>query len=212
MKNKKNIFHKFFDPISSFFLSGLLMLLPVTITIIVFKFLLNLFRGWLTPLCNLEPVCLRAIPGFEFVLALMIIIVIGIISRIFIFKKIVHISEQFIDQIPFVRAVYSGIKQIVHAFTHQDKESFQQVVWVEFPSTGCFSIGFLTGPVHPSVAPDNSTEYFSIFVPTVPNVATGHYVVVSKDHFRIAAITRQEALSMVISGGIVQPTIPSGKK
>jgi len=205
MENKKNLFHKIFDPLRSFFLSGLLMLLPIIITVVIFKFLLNLLRGWLTPLCNLEPVCLRAIPGFELILALAIIIVIGIISRVFIFKKIVHVSEHFIDQVPFVRAVYSGIKQIVHAFTHQDKESFQQVVWVEFPRKNCFSIGFLTGPIRAEYAPNQIKQYFNIFVPNVPNLTAGHYIVVPQEDFRPSQLTRQEAVSIIISGGIVQP-------
>ncbi len=183
------------------------MLLPITITIVIFKFILKLMRGWLTPLCKLEPACLNAIPGFELFLALLIIILIGLISRLLIFKACVRAGERLINKIPFIRPVYHGIKQIVYALTHQDKKSFQQMVWVEFPRKDCYSIGFLTGPLHSEFAPDAQAQYFNVFVPNVPNLTAGHYIVVTKDDFKPSNLTRQEAISILISGGIVQPTI-----
>lgn len=205
MSNQKSRFHAIFDPIRSLFLSGLLMLLPITITIIIFKFAIKLMHGWLAPLCKLEPMCLRAIPGFEFFLALLIIIAIGFISRILLFKTFIQASERLIGKIPLIRPVYHGVKQIVYALTHQDKDSFQQIVWVEFPRKNCYSIGFLTGPLNPEFAPDAQQQYFNIFIPNVPNLTAGHYIVVTKDDFKPSPLTRQEAISILISGGIVQP-------
>lgn len=203
---------KFFDQLRSLFLSGLLMLLPIAITIVIFKFLIKLMHGWLTPLCKLEPVCLRTIPGFEFLIALVIIIAIGLISRLLIFKAFMRTGEKLINKIPFVRPVYHGIKQIVYAITHQDSKSFQQIVWVEFPRANCYSIGFITGPVHPTFAPSLDKEYFNVFVPNVPNLTTGHFIVVCKDDFKPSALSRQEAISIIMSGGIVQPKAPETNK
>jgi uncharacterized membrane protein len=107
-----------------------------------------------------------------------------------------------------VRLVYHGIKQIIYALTHQDKDSFQQMVWVEFPRKNCYSIGFLTGPLHPDFAPSANQPYFNIFVPNVPNLTAGHYIVVTKEDFKPANLTRQEAIAIIISGGIVQPVNP----
>ena len=205
MNNPKTLFHKIIDPLRSLFFSGLLMLLPLTITIVIFKFILRLMRGWLNPLCRLEPVCLKVVPGFELLLALVIIILIGLISRLLIFKAFVRTSERLIGKIPMVRPVYHGIKQIVYALTHQDKNSFQQIVWVEFPRKNCFSIGFLTGPLRTEYAPDQTKQYFNIFVPNVPNLTAGHYIVVPQEDFKPSQLTRQEAISIIISGGIVQP-------
>lgn len=205
MNNQKSRFHLVFDPLRSLFLSGLLMLLPITITIVVFKFLIKITRGWLSPLCRLEPMCLKTIPGFELLLAVLIIIAIGFISRLLIFKSLVRAGERLIGRIPFVRPVYHGVKQIVYALTHQDSKSFQQMVWVEFPRKNCFSIGFLTGPLDPQFAPDAVKRYFNVFVPNVPNLTAGHYIVVTEEDFKPANLTRQEAISIIISGGIVQP-------
>ena len=207
MNNPKTLFHKIIDPLRSLFLSGLLMLLPLTITIVIFKFILRLMRGWLTPLCRLEPACLKVVPGFELFLALLIIIFIGLISRLLIFKTCVRAGERLISKIPFIRPVYHGIKQIVYALTHQDQNSFQQIVWVEFPRKDCYSIGFLTGPLRAEYAPDQTKQYFNIFVPNVPNLTAGHYIVVPQEDCKPSQLTRQEAISIIISGGIVQPHI-----
>lgn len=203
--NTKTRFHRYFDPIRSFFLSGLLMLLPITITVVIFKFIIKIMRGWLTPLCSVEPLCLRNIPGFELLLAVLIIIAIGFISRILIFKSVVRMGERLIGKVPFVRPVYHGAKQIVYALTHQDKNSFQQIVWVEFPRKNCYSIGFLTGQVDAAFSPDPSKPHYNIFVPNVPNLTAGHYIVVPQDDFKPSPLTRQEAVAIILSGGIVQP-------
>lgn len=205
MDTPKSRFHKIFDPIRSLFLSGLLMLLPIALTIVIFKFIIRLMHGWLAPLCQLEPTCLQTIPGVEFLLALFIILAIGFISRSLIFKMFVRGGESLIETIPFVRPVYHGLKQIVYALTHQDRNSFQQIVWVEFPRKDCYSIGFLTGPLLPAYAPARDKQYFNIFVPNVPNLTAGHYIVVAQDDFKPSPLTRQEAIAIIISGGIVQP-------
>jgi uncharacterized membrane protein len=205
VNNQKSRFHVIFDPLRSLFLSGLLMLLPITLTVIIFKFLIRITRGWLAPLCKFEPVCLKTIPGFELLLAILIVIVIGLISRLVIFKVLVRAGERLIGRIPFVRPVYHGIKQIVYALTHQDGKSFQQMVWVEFPRKNCYSVGFLTGQLAPDYAPDREQKYFNVFVPNVPNLTAGHYIVVTESDFRSANLTRQEAIAIIISGGIVQP-------
>ena len=197
--------NKFLERLRSLFLSGLLMLLPIALTVVIFRFLIKLMHGWLAPLCQLEPVCLRTIPGFEFIIALVIIIAIGLISRLLIFKAFMRTGEKLIGKIPFVRPVYHGLKQIVYAITHQDSKSFQQIVWVECPRPQCYSIGFMTGPMDPSRAPGLDKEYFNVFIPNVPNPTTGHFIVVSKEDIKPSALSRQEAIAIIMSGGIVQP-------
>jgi uncharacterized membrane protein len=101
--------------------------------------------------------------------------------------------------------VYSGIKKLVDAFSFQDKVSFSKVVMVEFPRTGIYSIGFLANELDEKISPDTSKKYYSIFIPTTPNPTSGFLVLLPEDQITIINITRQEAMAMIISGGIIQP-------
>jgi len=202
---KKNIGWTITNQLRSLFLSGLFMLLPITITFYLFKFLFHIIQAWLEPLRKLEPEHLRSIPYLEFALAVGLILAIGLISRIFVFRKLIHYIEKMIRKIPLIRPVYSGAKQLVHAFTHHDEESFQQVVLIEFPRKGIYSIGFLTSYLTTEVAPTNGEPYYNIFIPTTPNPTTGYYIIARKEDFKPTSLTRQEAMSLIISGGIIQP-------
>jgi uncharacterized membrane protein len=189
----------------SLFLNGLLMLLPITITFYLFKFAFRIMQSWIEPLRNIEPEYLRTIPYIEFGLALSLILLLGLISRNLIFKKLIHYIERLILKVPLIRPVYNGSKQIVHAFTHNDKSSFQQVVFIEFPRKGLYSLGFLTSQLAPELAPYQDKTFYNIFIPTTPNPTTGYYIIATADDFKPTRLTRQEAMSLIISGGIVQP-------
>jgi len=202
---KKKIVRRVMDQIRSLFLSGLFMLLPITITFYLFKFAFRFIQAWVQPLRELEPEYLRAIPYIEFALAIGLILIIGLISRVFVFRKLIHYFESIVSKIPLIRPVYNGSKQLVHAFTHHDKESFQQVILIEFPRKGIYSIGFLTSHLTTELAPTNGELYYNIFIPTTPNPTTGYYIIAKKDDFKPTNLTRQEAMSLIISGGIVQP-------
>ena len=76
---------------------------------------------------------------------------------------------------------------------------------VEFPRSGIFSLGFLANQVDEKIAPDTEKKYFSIFIPTTPNPTSGFLIVVPEDQITIIEISRQEAMAMIISGGIIQP-------
>lgn len=202
---KKTIGKYILDQTRSLFFNGLLMLLPVTITFYLFKFAFKIMQSWISPLRELEPSYLRRIPYLEFILAIGLILLLGLISRNLIFKQLVHYFEKLILKIPLVRPVYQGSKQIVHAFTHQDKESFQHVVLIEFPRKGMYSLGFLTSHLTTDLAPTNGEVYYNVFIPTTPNPTTGYYVIAKQEDFKQTNLTRQEAMSLIISGGIVQP-------
>ena len=104
-------------------------------------------QSWIEPLRDIEPEYLRAIPYIEFGLALSLVLLLGLISRNLIFKKLVHYAEKLILKIPLIRPVYNGSKQIVHAFTHNDKTSFQQVVFIEFPRKGIIFTWIFDKPI-----------------------------------------------------------------
>ena len=196
---------RFFRAAWSLFLTGLFTILPIVLTIVIFNFTFNQIKKWLAPLQRLDLPYLKAIPHYEIFLALAIILAIGAILQIFFLRTLINYLESFILRIPLVRPIYGGIKQLVNAFSSQDKVTFKQVVMLEFPLEGVYSIGFLSGEMPPSLTPHTNIKYFNVFVPTTPNPTTGFFIIVPENKIQITQLNRQEAMALIISGGIICP-------
>jgi uncharacterized membrane protein len=205
MAQKKNILLSFIDSACTLFVTGLFSILPITLTIAVFSFTLRILLSWLEPLKRFGLPFLGVIPYSEVILAIAIIFIAGTLYNMFILRPIIHAIENLFSRIPLIRPIYSGIKKLVDAFSFQDKVSFTKVVRVEFPKDNLYSIGFLANQVDEKIAPDANKKYYSIFIPTTPNPTSGFLIIAPEDHIAIIEITRQEAMAMIISGGIIQP-------
>jgi uncharacterized membrane protein len=203
MKSSSKIL-RFFDYIKSAFLNGFFTLLPLAMTIWLFRSIFRLVKGWIEPLHQFIPPKLCCVPHSEVVIVILFIILMGIILKLFFLKRIVHtIEENIVFKIPLIKQVYGGIKQLVHALTRHDQNSFQTVVIVEFPRKGSYSLGFLTNKL--DIHYNNQKNLCSVFVPTTPNPTTGFLIILPEDECQIVEMTRQEAMTMIISGGIVAP-------
>lgn len=205
MAQKPNIFISFIDSVSSLFITGLFSILPITLTVAVFSITFRVLLSWLEPLKRFGLPFLGTIPYSEVILAIALIFIAGTLYNMFLLRPIIHGIENLFSRIPLIRPVYSGIKKLVDAFSFQDKVSFTKVVRVEFPRSGIYSIGFLANQVDATIAPDAHNKYFSIFIPTTPNPTSGFLIIVPEDQITILEISRQEAMAMIISGGIIQP-------
>lgn len=200
-----NILKRFMKQIKKLFVGGLIFLLPITITFALFNFFFHLIKSWLIPLRKLEIPFLEAIPHYEILLIICFIFLVGALLRFFILRPIVQLLEDVFSRIPLIRVVYSGIKQLIHAFTSHDQLSFKKIVIVEFPLKGIYSIGFLTSQVPHQISPKTNEKYVNIYVPTTPNPTTGFFIMVPEGHYTETDLTRQEATALIISGGILQP-------
>lgn len=211
MQKKETLFIRFVQTVTTFFLTGVFVLLPITLTIALLTFSFRMLVKWLEPLKKITDSTpfLEMIPHPEVILAFLIIVVAGIIYNVFLLRTIIHALEALVVKIPIIRPVYSGFKQLVSAFSLQDKITFKQVVVVEFPRNGIYSIGFLTSEFDETLMANvdefSNKKLFNVFIPTTPNPTTGFFVIVSQDQLKTANITRQEAMAMIISGGIIQP-------
>jgi uncharacterized membrane protein len=204
--NREKWYYKLFDYIKSIFLQGLLTILPITLTFALFVFFFRLLKHWLAPVYLLEPAYLQRIPHSEIILVILFILLVGAIFRTFFIRSFLHVIETIFFRIPLMNPVYSGIKQLVQAFTVPEQLTFKQVVLVEFPSKGIYSIGFLTREMPKRIAPHNAEKkFYTVYIPTTPNPTTGFLVIVAAEDFQIVDLTRQEAMSLIISGGIIQP-------
>lgn len=195
------------------FLSGLIMILPLALTIAVFRISFSLIVSWLTPIKKyLPPQITTLIPYSEIVVVIALIFLIGFILKFVILKTVLHAVENIFAQLPIVRPIYMGIKQLIHAFSTQDKLSFKKVVYVEFPRVGIHSIGFLTSELPADIAPHKDQKYFNVFIPTTPNPTSGFFIIAPESAIEVTSLTRQEAMAMIISGGIIQPARFEDKK
>lgn len=187
------------------FIKGLLFILPIAITFSLFHFCMNLIISWLVPLRKLHLPFLEIIPYYEIIVVIIFIFGIGAFLQFFVLKPFIKLMEDIFSQVPLLSTVYFGAKQLVEAFSGQNKTSFKDVVYVEFPRPGIYSLGFLTSEVPEDIAPNQDHKYYNIYIPTTPNPTTGFFIVLSKDQFFHANLTRQEAITLIISGGILQP-------
>jgi len=191
--------------IRSLFVSGLLTLLPIILTIALFVFTFGLLKSWLKPVYVIMPEMLKQIPHSEIILTIFAIFMVGLVLRMLLLQPLIDWIESLFSRIPLVRQVYFGIKQLVYAFHPREEESFQDVVLIQFPRTGIYSIGFITGTTASSIMHGKDKQMYNVFIPNTPNPTTGYYIIVAEDDCIRVPLTRQEAMTIVISGGIITP-------
>lgn len=192
------------------FLSGFFTILPIALTIAIMRFAIVFVLDRFVPvghfLANfgLFKRVFGWIPHGEFFFVLIIVLLIGLVMRNFAAQIIIGWAEGLVCKIPLVKLIYSSTKQMIETFGSADKDkSLNQVVLVEFPGPGIYSIGFLTGPVAPVLA--QGQNMVNVFLPTTPNPTTGFYLIMPEQRVKRINISRQEAMVLIMSGGIVQP-------
>jgi len=212
MARKDGFFESIGRYFSKAFFNGLLAILPLTLTLGLFMVSARLIINWLRPVQEFigHPIEFIANIPYKIIanqlfLLLFGIVFFGMFIRTVILRNLLQQLETLFFKIPLVRPVYSGIKQLVHAFSVQDKITFKKVVLVEFPRKGIYSLGFLTSELPHSLAPNANEKFYNIFIPTTPNPTSGYFVILSENNFQSVNLTRQEAMALIISGGIIQP-------
>ncbi len=207
---KKNILIRLLKFLQSLFLSGLFALLPLAFTVFVFTFILKTAHRWCMPLLVLLPSYLQNIPLIELFIVTFFLIGIGIILKFFLLKWLVEQTELLLRKVPLVKQVYFGTKQLINALSPQEGTHFQKVVLLEFPRKGIYSLGFLTCPNTSLLfthAQDTTVrrEFYNIFIPHTPNPTGGAFVIVPAEECIMTNLSRQDAMAIIISGGIIQP-------
>lgn len=194
----------------SVFMHGFFILLPIAITVGIIRLIFGLIKSTLEPVYHLEPTFLKQIPQSEIFIAIIITFILGILCDLFLLKLIYKIEVSILNRIPLLRQVYFGSKQLTQALNPTNTLTFKTVVMVAYPRLDIHSIGFITNEITPELFPTLSGKHYSVFIPSVPNPATGNYVIVPEKDCTVVNISRQEALALIISGGIIQPDKPHG--
>lgn len=200
--------------IKNIFLTGLAVVVPTVLTIYIFIFLINsMDRLFLVIPEQFHPATIFGvhIPGLGVIFTLLIIFIAGLITRSYLGAKLVLFSERLLDNIPVVRSVYQAIKQVADSILGDKSRSFRQVVLVEFPRKGLYSLGFVTGWHNGEVEKKVGRPCVSVFVPTTPNPTTGFFMMIPEEEIEILDMTIEEAFVLIMSVGVVVPGRRLGK-
>ena len=193
-------------------LAGLLVLVPLAVTV----WLLNWFIGTLDQTLQILPGSWHPdkllgfhIPGFGVLLTLMIVLLMGAIASNFFGKKLVRWGNSFLSRIPIVRSIYSSVKQVSDTVFSENGNAFRKALLVQWPREGVWTIGFLTGTPGGDVVNHLQGDYLSVYVPTTPNPTGGYFVMLKKSDCIELKMSVDEALTYVISMGVVVPAKPA---
>lgn len=200
----------FWSQVRSTFVRGFVVMIPLGLTYWFFQALLNGVDGILSP--ALEKWIGRPIPGLGFISMVAIILLVGLLSRNLVGRILFTWFENLLRSIPFVRAVYGAIKDLVGAFSIGGKgKTFREVVLIEYPRKGLYTIAFVTNEM-PFVA-SNGTEilFINVYIPNPPNPTSGVLILVPKKEAIHLNLTIEQGLKLVLSGGIVVPDRLTGQ-
>lgn len=186
------------------FVRGSVLIIPLALTIWFFRALLNAIDGILSP--ALQTWIGREIPGLGFMSMVVIIMLVGLLSRNLIGRVLLSWFETLVRSIPFVRAVYGAIKDLVGAFALGGRgKTFREVVLIQYPRPGLYAIAFVTNEVPFFTADQQRIDFINVYIPNPPNPTSGMLVLVPKKEAIPLNITVEQGLKFSLSGGIVVP-------
>ncbi len=192
-----------------YLIAGLLVWLPLGVTIFVIKFLIDLFDKTLL----LIPVSYRPenllgvdVPGIGLIVSLILILLTGFFAANLIGGKVVNLWESFLAKIPLVRSIYQAVKQITEAVFGSGEQTFEKVYLIEYPRKGLWTLAFQTSTSKGEAQSKTDLEdVVNLFVPTTPNPTSGFFIMASKTEIKELSLNVDDALKMLISGGVVVP-------
>ena len=200
--------NKFKNRIKGYFLAGLLVLIPLGVTLYVIHFLISLMDNTI----KLLPHFLRPdtilhvhIPGLGIILILIITLLTGIMVKNYIGHKLVLYGELIVGYIPLVNTVYQGIKQLVEAVFTSRGQNFNRVIVLEYPRKGIYTLGFVTSNVKGLLKYEGFENMLNVFVPTTPNPTSGFYLLVPEKDVIDLNVKVEDAFKIIMSGGILMP-------
>jgi len=192
------------------FLTGLLLLAPLVVTIVAVLKIIDVVGGTFRPL--FAYVIPQRLQSFSLVwdLAATIVVFIlialfGFVSHLFFGRFLLDLGERIVLGIPGLSTVYGSVKQVVATFGSQNRNVFSQVVLVEYPRPGVWTVGFLTGKTQGEIQARTGQELWSVFVPTSPNPTSGFVLFLPPSEITPLDMSVGDGMKMVISGGAVVP-------
>ena len=190
-------------------LAGILITAPIGITFYLSWLVIGWIDSKVTPIIpekyNPETYLRFSIPGLGLVVAIVLLILIGSLTKGVIGRWWLRTSERLLARMPVIRSLYGAVKQIFETIMKQQSNAFRQVVLFEYPRRGSWAIGFITGQTLGEVQSLTEDDVVNVFLPTTPNPTSGYLLFIPKKDLVILSMTVEEGIKMVVSGGIVTP-------
>jgi len=185
------------------FITGVAALLPVSISFYII-YSLFIFMDDI-PANFIEAIFDIRIPGLGFLLTLIVVFFFGLVTQKVASGAVKNFFHKILLKIPIVSTVYGPIKQLIDSFMGDQSESFKEVVLIEYPRKGIYSVAFITSRKKGAPQEIMNSDLVNIFIPTTPNPTSGFFLLVPKENITILPITVEEGLRMVISAGMMYP-------
>jgi len=214
--NKGSAWTKFKNNVRRRLLSGILLLMPFGVTLLVMRWLFRWVAGFIRPIITFvisrisQVSVIEAVPDvyitvsvafLSIAVLLALLYLVGVIGQFVIGKRLIKAGETLLMRIPLVRIIYTATKQVAQAVSMPDRAALKSVVLVEFPRPGFQAVGFLTGYIEDSAG----KKFCKVMIPTTPNPTTGFFEIIPTEEVTETTLTIEDAFKMIISGGIVTP-------
>lgn len=200
-----------------YFLTGLVTLLPLAVTIWVVRFVVNFltkpFIGAVSFITHKLPIhspeLIKTVSQILILIALIVFtFFLGLVARKFFFNQIIRLGDRILGRIPLVNKVYKTSKEIVKSIFGSKEKSFSQVVLLPFPYKGAFCLGLIAKEAPKTCSEAEQSELLSVFIPTTPNPSTGYLVMCQRSEMIFLKMKTEEAIKYVVSCGVIQPETP----
>ena len=199
-QKKRSIFTRF----RNYFITGIVVLIPIGITLYLTLFLVTISSRILPKEINPNYYLPYNIPGLEIAISIILITFIGWLSLSFIGKRLLNLLENILKKIPILRTIYSAIGQMTDTFTKTDKDK-KNVVLVEYPRKGTWAVGFATKENSGEITDKTKKNLINVFVPTTPNPTSGFLLMFPKEDVIYLDLTFEEASKFIVSAGTSNP-------
>ncbi|QPJ65176.1 MAG: DUF502 domain-containing protein [Candidatus Nitrohelix vancouverensis] len=196
-------------------IAGLLITVPAALTYIILRFIVNNVDQAMAPvidkfigLSNWSYLEENSIPGTGLLIIFLFILLVGLLVTNFLGRKLVEIGENLLNKIPFVRAIYTSIKKVIHTISQTETPSFERMVLLTYPRVPLKTLGIVCCDARGEIVQNTRDKMVNVFVPTSPNPTTGYLLIVPIEDVDMLTMTVEDGLKMIISFGMV--TIAEG--
>ncbi|RMG59743.1 MAG: DUF502 domain-containing protein [Gammaproteobacteria bacterium] len=191
-----------------YFIAGLLVWVPLMITILVIRVLVGMMDKsllLLPPGWRPEALLGMKIPGLGVALTVLVVFLTGLVVANFAGRRLVRLWESLLSRIPLVRTIHSAVKQVMETVFNAGSDSFRKVLLIEYPRKGVWTIAFQTGELEGEIPQRIEREAVTVFVPTTPNPTSGFVIVVPRDELIELDMSVEDGLKLIMSLGVVTP-------
>lgn len=187
--------------------SGVILLVPLMVTVIVLRFLFRLMLGMVEPIGKLLAKLMLPLGVTEGALTtvvslaavLVLIYIAGFLTTLVLGKRLVALGESVVARIPVVKVIYLSVRKAMDVLSGEGRSQYRSVVMVEFPKEGTLAVAFVTG----EIVDPKGVKWMKVFVPTAPNPTSGFLIIAREDQVTPTSISVEEAFKMIVSGGIL---------